>query len=79
MLMIPYLTRLLYFFFFLKLEMEGHLQNSPKHGYPAYREDENIEKCILGLGTTLVATIEEAKDRISQIEHSAARSFLLSN
>ncbi|KAL4601160.1 hypothetical protein ACB092_11G252700 [Castanea dentata] len=51
------------------LEMEGHLQNCPKQGYPAYREDENIEKCILGLGTTLVATIEEAKDRISQIEH----------
>ena len=49
--------------------MEGHLQNSPKQGYPAYREDENIEKCVLGLGTTLVATIEESKDRISQIEH----------
>ena len=65
--MISYLTRLLYFFF-LKLKMEGHLQNSPKQGYRAYREDENIEKCVLGLGTTLVATIEEAKDRISQIE-----------
>ena len=49
--------------------MEGHLQNSPKQRYPAYREDENIEECVLGLGTTLVATIEEAKDRISQIEH----------
>ena len=65
--MISYLTRLLYFFF-LKLKMEGHLQNSPKQGYRAYREDENIEKCVLGLRTTLVATIEEAKDRISQIE-----------
>ena len=61
--------------------MEGHLQNSPKQGYPAYREDEDIEKCVLGLGTTLVATIEEVKDRISQIEHiySAVRSSLLSN
>ncbi|KAK7846913.1 protein gamma response 1 [Quercus suber] len=51
------------------LEMEGHLENSPKQGYPAYREDENVEKCVLGLGTTLVATFEEAKERISQIEH----------
>nr|POE89228.1 protein gamma response 1 [Quercus suber] len=49
--------------------MEGHLENSPKQGYPAYREDENVEKCVLGLGTTLVATFEEAKERISQIEH----------
>ena len=64
MLMISYLTWLLYLF--LMLEMEGHLQNTPKQGYPVCSED---EKCVLGLGTTLVATIEEAKDRISQIEH----------
>ncbi|KAF3969153.1 hypothetical protein CMV_007018 [Castanea mollissima] len=57
--------------------MEGHLQNSPKQGYPAYREDENIEKCVLGLGTTLVATIEEAKHRISQIEHIFFPTFHL--
>ena len=46
--MISYLTRLLYFFF-LKLKMEGHLQNSPKQGYRAYREDENIESASWAL------------------------------
>ena len=64
MLMISYLTWLLYLF--LMLEMEGHLQNTPKQGCPVCSED---EKCVLGLGTALVATTEEAKDRISQIEH----------
>ncbi|GMY22370.1 protein gamma response 1 isoform X3 [Fagus crenata] len=46
--------------------MEGHLQNSPKQEHPVYIED---EEHVLGLGTKLVATIEEAKDRIFQIEH----------
>ena len=46
--------------------MEGHLQNTPKQGCPVCSED---KRCVLGLGTALVATIEEAKDRISQIEH----------
>jgi splicing factor 4 len=46
-------------------EMEGHLQNSPKLGNPIDGDD---AKYVSGLSTILVATIQEAKDRISQIE-----------
>ncbi|XP_031258155.1 protein gamma response 1 [Pistacia vera] len=46
--------------------MEGHLQASSKLGCPA---DSNEAKYISGLSTILVATIQEAKDRISQIEY----------
>ena len=51
---------------FLIPEMEGHVQNSPKLGYPVDSED---DKYLSGLSTILVATIQEAKDRISQIEY----------
>ncbi|XP_075644432.1 protein gamma response 1 [Castanea sativa] len=46
--------------------MAGHLPNSPKLGYPV---DSSDEKYVSGLSTILVATIQEAKDRISQIEY----------
>lgn len=46
--------------------MEGHLQNSPKLGNPIDGDD---AKYVSGLSTILVATIQEAKDRISQIEY----------
>ncbi|XP_044488016.1 protein gamma response 1 isoform X2 [Mangifera indica] len=46
--------------------MESHLQASPKLGCPA---DSNEAKYISGLSTILVATIQETKDRISQIEY----------
>ncbi|PON52833.1 Protein gamma response [Parasponia andersonii] len=46
--------------------MEGHLQNSPKMGSPTDNDD---VKYVSGLSTILVATIQEAKDRISQIEY----------
>ncbi|KAJ7982186.1 protein gamma response 1 [Quillaja saponaria] len=41
-------------------------QKSPKLGYPIDGDD---EKYVSGLSTILVATIQEAKDRISQIEY----------
>ncbi|KAG9154343.1 hypothetical protein Leryth_000789 [Lithospermum erythrorhizon] len=44
----------------------GEQQKSPQTGYPAENGD---AKYISGLSTILVATIEEAKDRISQIEY----------
>lgn len=47
-------------------EMEGHLQNSPQLGSPTDSDD---VKYVSGLSTILVATIQEAKDRISQIEY----------
>jgi splicing factor 4 len=47
-------------------EMEGHLQNSPKLGNPIDGDD---AKYVSGLSTILVATIQEAKDSISQIEY----------
>ena len=47
-------------------EMAGHLPNSPKLGYPV---DSGDEKYVSGLSTILVATVQEAKDRISQIEY----------
>ncbi|XVE76696.1 hypothetical protein DITRI_Ditri13aG0002100 [Diplodiscus trichospermus] len=50
----------------LVLEMEGHLQQSPTIGHPVDSDD---VKYISGLSTILVATIQEAKDRISQIEY----------
>ncbi|KAM4082497.1 hypothetical protein ACJW30_11G179000 [Castanea mollissima] len=46
--------------------MAGHFPNSPKLGYPV---DSGDEKYVSGLSTILVATIQEAKDRISQIEY----------
>ncbi|KAF3452673.1 hypothetical protein FNV43_RR03106 [Rhamnella rubrinervis] len=46
--------------------MEGHLENSPKLGYRTENDD---VKYVSRLSTILVATIEEAKDRISQIEY----------
>ncbi|XP_022734848.1 protein gamma response 1-like isoform X2 [Durio zibethinus] len=46
--------------------MEGHLEQSPKMGLPIDSDD---VKYISGLSTILVATIQEAKDRISQIEY----------
>lgn len=46
--------------------MEGQLQNSPKLGSPTENDD---MKYVSGLSTILVATIQEAKDRISQIEY----------
>ncbi|XP_062094641.1 protein gamma response 1 [Humulus lupulus] len=45
--------------------MEGHFQNSQKWGSPT---DSDEVKYVSGLSTLLVATIQEAKDRISQIE-----------
>ncbi|XP_021281415.1 protein gamma response 1 isoform X1 [Herrania umbratica] len=47
-------------------EMEGHHEQSPKLGLPF---DSDSVKYISGLSTILVATIQEAKDRISQIEY----------
>lgn len=47
-------------------EMEGHLQNSPKLGNPIDGDD---AKYVSGLSAILVAKIQEAKDRISQIEY----------
>ncbi|XP_024029191.1 protein gamma response 1 [Morus notabilis] len=46
--------------------MEEQLQNSPKLGSPTENDD---LKYVSGLSTILVATIQEAKDRISQIEY----------
>ncbi|KAL7120617.1 hypothetical protein ACP275_02G132800 [Erythranthe tilingii] len=46
--------------------MESNLQKSPKLGNPA---DTSDAKYVSGLSTILVATIQEAKDRISQIEY----------
>ncbi|KAB1224720.1 Protein gamma response 1 [Morella rubra] len=46
--------------------MEGHLQRSPNLGKPIDSDD---TKYVSGLSTILVATIQEAKDRISQIEY----------
>ncbi|KAK3019542.1 hypothetical protein RJ639_004330 [Escallonia herrerae] len=45
--------------------MEGDLRESPHLGYPVDIAD---AKYVSGLSTILVATIQEAKDRISQIE-----------
>ncbi|CAI9764961.1 unnamed protein product [Fraxinus pennsylvanica] len=46
--------------------MEGNLQKSPQLGHLA---DSSDAKYVSGLGTIMVATIQEAKDRISQIEY----------
>ncbi|CAA3029710.1 Hypothetical predicted protein [Olea europaea subsp. europaea] len=46
--------------------MEGNLQNSPQLGHPT---DSSDAIYVSGLSTTLVATIQETKDRISQIEY----------
>lgn len=46
--------------------MEGHLHGSPKLGNSIDSDD---AKYVSGLSTILVATIQEAKDRISQIEY----------
>ncbi|KAL2478510.1 Protein gamma response 1 [Forsythia ovata] len=46
--------------------MEGNLQKSPQLGHPT---DNSDAKYVSGLSTILVATIQEAKDRISQIEY----------
>ncbi|OMO69791.1 DNA repair protein Sae2/CtIP [Corchorus capsularis] len=46
--------------------MEGHLEQSPRLGLAIDSDD---VKYISGLSTILVATIQEAKDRISQIEY----------
>lgn len=46
--------------------MEGQVQDSPKLGY---LNDNDDVKYVSGLSTILVATIQEAKDRISQIEY----------
>ncbi|CAK9154890.1 unnamed protein product [Ilex paraguariensis] len=46
--------------------MDGDLQKSWQLGYPANGGD---AKYVSGLSTILVATIQEAKDRISQIEY----------
>ncbi|XP_075494130.1 protein gamma response 1 [Primulina tabacum] len=46
--------------------MEDEFQKSPRPGYPADGPD---AKYLSGLSTILVATIQEAKDRISQIEY----------
>ncbi|XP_059643280.1 protein gamma response 1-like [Cornus florida] len=46
--------------------MEGDLQRSPQPGYPV---DSGDAKYVSGLSTILVATIQETKDRISQIEY----------
>lgn len=48
------------------VEIEGHLQKSTKLGHPA---DSSNAKYVSGLSTILVATIQETKDRISQIEY----------
>ncbi|XWS35491.1 hypothetical protein CRYUN_Cryun20dG0001900 [Craigia yunnanensis] len=56
--------------FFVRLiagfKAKGHLEQSPKIGLPIDSDD---VKYISGLSTILVATIQEAKDRISQIEY----------
>ncbi|GMH27268.1 hypothetical protein Nepgr_029111 [Nepenthes gracilis] len=44
----------------------SHLQRSPDAGHPGDTDDGNY---VSGLSTILVATIQEAKDRISQIEY----------
>ncbi|CAI9769701.1 unnamed protein product [Fraxinus pennsylvanica] len=46
--------------------MEGSVQKSPQLGHPT---DSSDAKFVSGLSTILVATIQEAKDRISQIEY----------
>lgn len=46
--------------------MEGHLQKSPNLGHPA---DSSDAKYVSRLSTILVATIQETKDRISQVEY----------
>ncbi|KAA8515698.1 hypothetical protein F0562_018691 [Nyssa sinensis] len=46
--------------------MEGDLKKSPQLGYSV---DSGDAKYVSGLSTILVATIQEAKDRISQIEY----------
>lgn len=46
--------------------MEQNLQKSPQLGHPLDIDD---TKYVSGLSTILVATIQEAKDRISQIEY----------
>lgn len=46
--------------------MESSLQKTPKLGHHA---DSSDAKYVSGLSTILVATIQEAKDRISQIEY----------
>ncbi|XP_009591986.1 protein gamma response 1 isoform X2 [Nicotiana tabacum] len=46
--------------------MAEHTQQSPQTAYPANIAD---AKYVSGLSTILVATIQEAKDRISQIEY----------
>ncbi|GFZ00453.1 protein gamma response 1 [Actinidia rufa] len=46
--------------------MERNLQKLPQLGYPI---DDGDAKYVSGLSTILVATIQEAKDRISQIEY----------
>ncbi|KAH6793726.1 hypothetical protein C2S52_004203 [Perilla frutescens var. hirtella] len=48
------------------LEMDDPLQKSPKLGHPA---DSSDAKYVSRLSTILVATIQETKDRISQIEY----------
>lgn len=62
---ISYVKFLSEMFLFI-LEMEGHLQTSPK---PVYSTESDDMKYVSGLSTILVATIQEAKDRISQIEY----------
>ncbi|XP_009591978.1 protein gamma response 1 isoform X1 [Nicotiana tabacum] len=47
-------------------DMAEHTQQSPQTAYPANIAD---AKYVSGLSTILVATIQEAKDRISQIEY----------
>lgn len=46
--------------------MDGNMQTSPQLGYPIDSDDTQY---ISGLSTILVATIQETKDRISQIEY----------
>ncbi|CAA2933506.1 gamma response 1 [Olea europaea subsp. europaea] len=46
--------------------MEGGLEKSPQLRHPT---DSSDAKLVSGLSTLLVATIQEAKDRISQIEY----------
>ncbi|CBI24861.3 unnamed protein product, partial [Vitis vinifera] len=48
------------------LEMEWNIENSPDRGLPTNSGD---IKYLSGLSTILVATIQEAKDRISQVEY----------
>ncbi|XP_042954785.1 protein gamma response 1 isoform X2 [Carya illinoinensis] len=60
------LNFLLYCQLFISPEMERHLQKSSNLGNPTDCDD---AKYVSGLSTILVATIQEAKDRISQIEY----------